>query len=94
MKLKKKEDKNVDASSFLERGSNYSQDVEGGRDLGGKKEDEGKRGAESGMQGGDRDNIQKSNRGMCVAMGYGELGVATIKPQMPGKQEVPRTQWG
>jgi hypothetical protein len=27
-------------------------------------------------------------------MGYGELGVATIKPQMPGKQEVPRTQWG
>ena len=28
----------------------------------------------------------------CVAMGDGELGVATRKPQMPGKQEAPRTQ--
>ena len=27
----------------------------------------------------------------CVAMGDGELGVATRKSQMPGKQEPPRT---
>jgi hypothetical protein len=30
----------------------------------------------------------------CVAMGNGELGVATRKSQMPGKQEPPRTPWG
>jgi hypothetical protein len=30
----------------------------------------------------------------CVAMGDGELGVATRKSQMPGKQEVPRTPQG
>ena len=30
----------------------------------------------------------------CVAMGDGELGVATRKSQMPGKQEPPRTPWG
>jgi hypothetical protein len=29
----------------------------------------------------------------CVAMGHGELGVATRKSQMGGKQEAPRTQW-
>jgi hypothetical protein len=28
----------------------------------------------------------------CVAMGDGELGIATRKSQMPGKQEAPRTQ--
>jgi hypothetical protein len=30
----------------------------------------------------------------CVAMGDGELGVATRKSHMPGKQEPPRTQQG
>ena len=30
----------------------------------------------------------------CVAMGDGELGVATRKSQTPGKQETPRTQRG
>ena len=30
----------------------------------------------------------------CVAMGDGELGVATRKSQMPGKQEPPRTPQG
>ena len=30
----------------------------------------------------------------CVAMGDGELGVATRKSQMPGTQEIPRTQQG
>jgi hypothetical protein len=29
----------------------------------------------------------------CVAMGDGELVVATRKSQMPGKQEPPRTHW-
>jgi hypothetical protein len=30
----------------------------------------------------------------CVAMGDGELGEATRKSQMPGKQETPRTPQG
>jgi hypothetical protein len=30
----------------------------------------------------------------CVTMGYGELGVATRKFQMPGKQKPPRTPRG
>jgi hypothetical protein len=30
----------------------------------------------------------------CVAIGDGELGVATRKSQMPGKQEPPRTPRG
>ena len=30
----------------------------------------------------------------CVAVGDGELGVATRKSQIPGKQEPPRTQRG
>ena len=30
----------------------------------------------------------------CAAIGDGELGVATRKSQMPGKQECPRTTWG
>jgi hypothetical protein len=30
----------------------------------------------------------------CVAVGDGELGVASRKSQMPGKQEVPRSQGG
>jgi hypothetical protein len=29
-----------------------------------------------------------------VGVGDGELGMASRKSQMPGKQEVPRTQWG
>jgi hypothetical protein len=30
----------------------------------------------------------------CIAMGDGELGVATRKSQMLGKQEPPRPPWG
>jgi hypothetical protein len=30
----------------------------------------------------------------CVAMGDGELGVATRKSQMPGEQEPPTPRWG
>jgi hypothetical protein len=30
----------------------------------------------------------------CVAVGGGELGVATTKSQMPGNQETPKIQWG
>ena len=29
-----------------------------------------------------------------VVMGFGKLGIATRKSQMPGKQEAPKSQWG
>ena len=52
--------------SFLEGRTKYSQEVEGGRDLGGIEEEKGKGGAASGM-GGNGDDIQrvrKLNRGV------------------------------
>ena len=45
MKLKKKEDQNVDASVLLRRG--IFREVEGGKDLGGREEEEG--GKETGI---------------------------------------------
>ena len=47
--------------------------------------------------GGDRERRYTEDQEIeqrCVAMGDGELGVATRKSQMPGKQEAPRTQQG
>ena len=72
-----------------------SREVEGGRDLEGREDREGKK----------RGRIRYGRRWRrctegqeieqrCVAMGDGELGVATRKSQMPGKQEPPRTPWG
>jgi hypothetical protein len=53
MKLKKQEDKGVDTSVLLRRGTKYSQVVEGGRDMGGKRR------AGSGT-GGVGEDIQRS----------------------------------
>ena len=60
MKLKRKEDQREDASVLLRR------EVEGGRDLGGREEEEGKkRRAGSGMGGdGDVQRVRKLNRGV------------------------------
>ena len=46
--------------------------------------------------GGDGEDVQRGQEieQRCVAMGDGELGVATRKSQMPRKQEPPRTPWG
>jgi hypothetical protein len=44
MKLKE-ENKNVMLQCFLEGGTKYSQEVEGGRNLGGREEREGKMGS-------------------------------------------------
>jgi hypothetical protein len=30
----------------------------------------------------------------CVAVEVGQVGVGTRKFQIPGRQEVPKTQWG
>jgi hypothetical protein len=65
MKLKKNEDQSVDASVLLRRG-NKIQEVEGRRDLGGREEGKGGRGAGSGMSE-DWDDIQgirNLNRGV------------------------------
>ena len=51
MKLKKKEDQRVDASVLLRRGNNIIKGSREERDLGGKEEGRGKRGAESDMGG-------------------------------------------
>ena len=60
-----------------------------------EKRGKGKRGVESGIgrDGGDVQRVKNLNR--CVQQwGIGEQGVATIKSQMPGKQERPRTPQG
>ena len=44
------------------------------------------------MRGGSIDGPEFESR--CVAVGEGELRVATRKSQMPGTQEVPRIQQG
>jgi hypothetical protein len=80
MKLKKKEDQSVGAS-VLRRGNKMLTGRRGWEGLGRNKR-RGVRGEGSGM-GGDRDEFEQ--RG--VAMGNGELGVATSKSQMPGKQD-------
>jgi hypothetical protein len=57
--------------------------------LGGREEEEREKGAGSGMG---RDRGQEIEQ-RYVAMGDGEMRVATRKSQKPGKQEAPRTQW-
>jgi len=53
-----------------------------------------KRGTGSGMGGdGGRCTEGQKIEQRYVAMGDGELGVATMKFQWPGKQEATRTQW-
>jgi hypothetical protein len=67
MKLKRKEDKSVDASVLLIRGNKIIKGNRGWEELGIKRrEGRGKRGEESGM-GGDGEDVQrikKLNRGV------------------------------
>jgi hypothetical protein len=72
---------------------NNLREVEGERDLGGREEGKGEGGQ---FRYGRRD--RRSSEGQefesrCVAVREGELEVAR-KSQMPGTQEVPRTQHG
>ena len=85
MKLKKKEDQSLDSSVLLRRGKNYSQEVEGGRDLG-EREKGGNGGGRMryGMNWGWYTESQEIEQS-CVAMGDDVLWVATRKSQMPGK---------
>ena len=65
-----------------------------GEDLGGREEGEGKGGSSDMGGDGERSTEGQEFESRCVAVGDGELGVATRKSQMPGTQEVPRTQQG
>ena len=65
--------------------------------MGRTEEGEGKRRAGSGMggvRGPGRSTEGQDIEQRCVAMGDGDLGVATRKSQKSGKQVVPRTQQG
>jgi hypothetical protein len=65
MNLKKKEDQSVEASVLLRRGTKHSQEEQGGRDLGGIEEGEGRSGQD--QLEGDKNDIQrvrKLNRGV------------------------------
>jgi hypothetical protein len=94
MKLNNKQDQSVDASVLLRKGNKI---------IMGERGREGT-GRETGARGNNGDRIRcgrrqmrstedKNIEQMCVAFGDGELMVATIKSKIPGKQEVPRTQW-
>ena len=95
MKLKRKEDQRVDASVLLRRGNKIIKGSRGWEELGRKRRRRGEKGVR--IRYGRR--WRRCTEGQeieqrCVAMGDGELGVATRKSQMPGKQEPPRTPWG
>jgi hypothetical protein len=80
---------------YLERGTKSSREVEDRRDLGGREEGEVKKRRRIRY----RRRWRRCTEGQeieqrSVAMGNGELGIATRKSQMPGKQEPSRTPRG
>jgi hypothetical protein len=79
--------------SYLEEETKQSQGVEGGRDFGRREERKNWSRIRYGRRQGRYTEVQEIEQ-MGAAMGDGELGVATRKSHMPGKQETPRTQQG
>jgi hypothetical protein len=66
MKFKNKEDQCMDVSVLPRRRNKLTKEVEGGKDLGGRKERKGKMGTGSGVRGdgGEEQNFRKLNRGV------------------------------
>jgi hypothetical protein len=60
--------------------------------LGWTKEGRGKRGQFRYRRRWGRSTEGQEFESRCVAVGEGELGVATRKPHVPGTQEIPRIQ--
>jgi hypothetical protein len=86
MKLKKKEEQNMDASALFVRGNKI---ITGGRSWKGLGRKRGER-EEKGGQYQVWEETWEMYMGQeieqtCVAMEEGELGVTNRKPQMPGK---------
>jgi hypothetical protein len=79
----------VDDSVLLRRGNKIIMGGRGRKGLGREREWGGKKGAGPGCGRGCTKGQEIEQR--CVTVGDGELGVATRKSQMPGKQEVTRT---
>jgi hypothetical protein len=95
MKLKRKEGQSVDVTVLLIKGNKI---VTGGRGTEGwtwrKRWLEGKREGMSRCGRSQRWSTEGQEiEQRYVAMGVGEMGVATRKSQMPGKEEASRTQW-
>jgi hypothetical protein len=91
MKLRKKKDQSVEASELLRRGNKIVTGRRGTWEE--EKRERGKRGRiRYWRRLDDIQRVSKVNRGVRQ-LGNGELGVATRKSQMPGKQKAPRTQW-
>ena len=91
MKLKRKEDQRVTVSVMLRRGNKIIKESRGWEELGRKRRGGGeKRRIRYGRRWRRCTEGQKIEQ-RCVAMGDGELGVATRKSQMPGKREPPKT---
>jgi hypothetical protein len=81
--------------SYMEGGTKQSEEVEEGRDLGGRREDDEKKGGLGSCIRRDRREVHRVRKlTRNVALGDGELRIATRKFQTPGKQEAPRTQEG
>ena len=85
------EDQSVDASVLLRRRNKILMGGRGWEQLGRKREEQGEK-SDRFMYGRRQDDIQNDFEQCCVAVGDGELWVATSKSQMPGKQEAPRIQ--
>jgi hypothetical protein len=96
MKLMKKENQNLDASVLLRRENKITLRGREREGLGRERGGEGKRGQEQGQVWEEMGRCIEGQviEQWCVAVGDGEFGVATRKSQMPGKQEVSRTQLG
>jgi hypothetical protein len=91
MKFKRKEDQMLMLQSYLQNnhgkyrvGENWEEE----KKVGGREE------SGIGGDGGDVQRVWKLNREMCSNGVGGQLGIATRKSQMPGKQESPMTPSG
>jgi hypothetical protein len=88
MKLKRNDDQRVDVSVLHRRGNNIIKKEEGRKHLGRREKGEGKKRGRI-RYGRIWSRFVEGQR--CLAIGDGELGVATKKSQMLVKQETTST---
>jgi hypothetical protein len=81
----------VDASVLLRRRNNIIKGIRGWEELGRKRRGEGEKEGQNQVWEEIEEMYREEIEQRSVAMGDGELGIATRKSQMPGKQEPPRT---
>jgi hypothetical protein len=82
----------LDSSVLFRRGNKIIKGIRGWGYLGGREEREGKKRGRTEYRRRWRSCSEgQETEQKCVAMRDGELGAASSKSQMPGKQEPPRT---